>query len=659
MQTQYPKDMGAIRSMATRAVMEKTDRLLGWNGRVKVLKPQSQPEDDSTNAPAWTNGKTITINGRQEPLRSALMNGFSKDTLLLATGLNYHELAHCFFTPRLDSDYCAMVRQHGWFHSLNALEDQAAESRFVRLYNPSRHYFTAIIAQLMLNGDQEMLTKNYPLIAGRKFLPPEMRRIFRSNFVRPDLVPDFEKVIDDYCDTLYPDDVDEMFALVKRYQELLNDVMGLDLPQLTSNHGNVQGGDGSSAGHGISAGEMLPADERRRVCGLKPIGEDISEEPLEERKDEGESEDEKLADVAADPDLADPDPDPNSSPDPASGDDSSGEDGAQGDSEGPSEGSDGDASDESRDPATADGGDPGGRGAGTSKERSAKYMPDDVDEILTDAIDDAFEEIGQDLDRREDAIRASEGQYQVDSRQSAFDNRSVESHHIHIVRQVEKALRRLNQKFKPGWHRRQESGKLSSNDMARMKRGETDVFRRFSPGINNALSFEVVLLLDQSGSMGNYVKQSSEALWILHSAMKSVGAEVTALGFSDFYDCQVLMQRGMTTPNQIRNYTFGGSTYVMPALAEASRIFRASRKPLRLCVIVTDGGFSDQSSAQDWIRDSRDPVAIVGIGIDVSRWFDDKYRSLKVCKTIQSPLDLVPLVQELVIRLSKDRFAKR
>jgi hypothetical protein len=638
--------MGAIRSMATRSVMEKTNRLLGWNGRVKVLKPMEMVESDEQNAPAWTNGKTITINGRQEPLRHAFINGFSKETMLLVTGLNYHELAHCFFTPRLDSGYVANVRTKGWFQALNALEDQAAESRFVRLYPPSRHYFTAIIAQLM-TGHQELVTKNYPLIAGRKFLPVEMRRLFRSNFIRPDLVADFEQVIDAYCDAVYPDDEAEMFTLVERYHDLIMEALGAHLNP-TSEHGE-EDGDGSSHKHGITEGEMLPEKERRRVAGLAPVGEDISDEEVEQ---------EKLEDGTHNPPNT-PTPDPDSE-DPSNGgdpDDEGSEILSKG-SEG--EDADGDESDGSEGVIDDADGLPGGKGAGHSKKRGKKHAPADLDEILQDAIDDAYEEVAQDLHRREEAVRYSEDQYQVDASPSPFRSRAVETHHTHIARQVEKALKRLNQKFKPGWHRRQESGKLNSNDAARMRRGETDVFKRFSPGVNNALSFEVVLLLDQSGSMYGHIKESADALWILHKAMKSVGAEITVLGYSDYDQCKVLMQRGESTPKQVHDYYTGSATYVMPALEETSRIFRVTRKPLRLCVVVTDGCFSDPYPVGEWLHASKDPVAIVGIGANVRQFWDpDKYRALKVSRTIESPLDLVPLVQELVTRLSSERYAKR
>jgi hypothetical protein len=650
MSTHQSKDMGAIRSMATRIVMEKTNRLLGWDGRVKVLKPMEVTEPDGQNAPAWTNGKTITINGRQEPLRGAFINGFDKETMLVVTGLNYHELAHCFFTPRLDSGYVANVRNHGWFQALNALEDQAAESRFVRLYSPSRHYFTAIIAKLMA-GEQECVTKNYPLIAGRKFLPTDLRRLFRSNFVRPDLIPDFEQVIDAYCDAIYPDDEGVMFSLVERYHILIMDALG-NHPSPTSTHGDLVDGDGGP-GHGITGGEMLPVGERRRVAGLKPVGEDISGEPLDE-----EDEEEKLGKVANNPPII-PTPDPEAE-DPSNDKDPD-EEGSQKPSKGSEEEDEaGDESDGSEAGTEAPDGPPGGRGAGHSKKRGKKYEPADLDEILQTAIEDAFEEVAQDLHRREEAVRFSEDQYEVDATPSPFKTRAVESHHTHIARQVEKALRRLNQKFKPGWHRRQESGKLNSNDAARMRRGETDVFKRFSPGVNNALSFEVVLLLDQSGSMYQLVKQSADALWILHKAMKSVNAEITVLGYSDHDQCKVLMQRGEPTPKQVHDYFVGSSTYVMPALEETSRIFRVTRKPLRLCVVVTDGCFSDPEPVGEWLHASKDPVAIVGIGADVhAYWNPDRYRALKVSKTIQSPLDLVPLVQELVTQLSSERYTKR
>lgn len=612
--TKTKEDRAVIRALATRSVFEKTDRLLGWDGRVRVLTPVS--DNGKNEVPAWTDGRVITLNGTNSDLYHVFFNGFDRESMVWLSGLNYHELAHCFFTPRLHSDMVSRVREKRAFQAMNVLEDQAAETKFVNLYPPAAHYFTATISKMMM-GRPKLLATNYILIAGRKFLPMEIKEAFKHNYALQHQIADIERIVDEYTKCIYPGDQVCMTELCVEMQRLIDELdaqIDTDLEE-TSEHGDGSG-PSETPQSGLQEGEPVSEDVQRQAIndlesqegmGGQPQGVQLAETDQSQDQEDGEESD----------------PDQQSS-------DSEDRDGL-----------------------------PGGEGAGSFTGISKKWQPEVLDDLLDRIYEQAKASVGNELDSRAKSVKSSERGYTVDASQSPFEERPPETEHIHAARGVEKEFQRLKQKYKPGWHARQETGKVDPNQIGQIRRGRTDVFRRFQPGVNNVLNIEVVLLLDQSGSMFRYSREAGSALWVLHRSMKNIGAEITALGYSDMNACKVLFQRGVDVPRNIRDYYSGGSTHVMPALSEARRIFRVSNKALKLCVIVTDGMFSDGDRVGKTLSEMSEPVAIVGINQDVAQtWKPSSHHALIVSQTIQHPSDLVPFTKNLVMDLASRNYQR-
>jgi len=616
------RDQSIIRAQATRQVMEKTNRLLGWDGKVKVIPPNHN--NGLTAVPAWTDGGVITINGTQQHLYKIFRDGYDRDAMLWLSGLNYHELSHCFFTPRVNSRMVIIVQQRGHFMAMNALEDQSAESKFVRLYNPARHYFTAVITKMMLNNDL-YVQMNYPLIAGRKYLPKELRKQFRDEYLVPEQIPEIDRIVSEYCDCVYPTDEDKMLHLIGEFHELINEMQqqtGMS-PDLTSHTGDGTINDDSHPDKGIREGEVVSVSVQREA----------TEKPQEPQEGEEGEEAAQTTSGSSEGEEAD--------------EESQGQ-GSDEESEGQCE-QEGEAEDQD--------GLPGGDGAGSFTGKSRKWEPGTLDGLLESINQEVKEKVGHELDQRTQAVRSSERDYEVSSGQARFDERPPTTEHTTSSRGVEREMRRLQQKYKPGWNRRMETGKVDANQVANIRRGRTDVFKRFQPGVQNALDIEVVMLLDRSGSMYEHMREAGSALWVLHRAMKNIGAEVTVIGYSDSLECDVLMQRGSQTPKNVRDYWSGGATFVMPAMNEARRIFKASRRALKLMTIVTDGMFSDAGSVLEAMNTMQEPIAIVGINQNVrSTWDPDKIKALRVSKKIANPIELVPFTRDLVISLARERY---
>lgn len=607
-------DKTHIRSGATRMVLEKTNRILGQPDNRVLLNDAGIP------APAYTDGMVITINAGMEPVSSALQNGFTPKTVMLTTALNYHELAHCMFTPRLNSKLAKKVQSKGAFMSFNILEDQAAETRFVTLYEPSRHYFTSLVTNYMMR-DRNYLAANYPLVGGRLFLPQTFRDKFRNYFSKPELIPDIDRLVAEYKTLVWPDHEDRMYEIIVEFDDLLKEV---NHSQPGTPHDQLQ------------RGRPDPRTSRRvaaekEYVNTEPEEEDESEEPSEGVSEES-GEDEKGQGKSK-----------TSNDDPGSSE----SDEEEGEGEGTQEG--GSA------PETEGSG-------GSSKPLSEPEEPPappskrEMKDLLDETMKGVLDEVEHELEERIDAIREQERDYQVEDEEEHFSHQTVSTEQVALVNNCVEEFRQAQVQQLPGWHRHQRSGKLDHRRYAKALQGGDDVFRRWREGVNDAFDFEVVFLVDQSGSMYDKMNEASVALWVLQRTFEECDGTVTVLGFCDYLS--LLTQRGTkASRTHLRLYRHHGSTLVDSALREARRILSTSRRTIKLCVVISDGGFHDHGAAEHTVKQMDMPVVMVGINTSVQKW--EGVPNVLHQQTIRKPTELVDVVKNVALQLSNNHIERK
>jgi hypothetical protein len=586
-------DQSILRASATKYVLEKTDRILNRNDvRVEIRDSQSVP------APAFTNGELITINSNYEPLKSSLSTGFSTKSMLLVTALNYHELAHCMFMPRLDTKLVKDIQHAGAFFSFNILQDQIDETRFVQLYEPAKNYFTAVVAYYMMK-DESYLRSNYVLVSGRLFIPKRLREKFKENFDRPEIIPDLDALIAEYKTLSYPDDQQRMYEIVIDLDKLLGGIQNLSTsPAVLTPHDMIKQGS--------------PDQERSRQLAEE---DEEDYEPEEETTDQGAAGEQEEPEESAD------------------------DQGASG-----SEDEDGDDDSASSDAGSDD------SGTGASEP--------DIEDTLADVFDQALKEVEQEVSDRIDSVKDHEADYRVEEASQNFNtSRPPTPQLTNTVDRCVEAFRLENEKNHPGWMTSQRQGKLNPRDYAKALRGSEYIFRRWKEGVHDSMEFEVVFLLDCSSSMeGVLIEQASDSLWVLKRTFEELEGTVTVLGFSN--TTWLLSQRGdPALRNSVSRYRAYGGTHVSSALKEARRILSVSDKALKLCVVITDGRFSDHSAAQSVVRDIESPISMIGIQSDVSVW--DQEPNVIHTEQIMSATELVEVVQSLALRLSQERMSTK
>lgn len=615
-----PNDRARLRSFGTSSVLEKTNRILGPNVRVKM-------ESSDISAPAYTDGKRIYINTKMEPMKSAVIRGFTPSTMMLATGLNYHELAHCLFTPRLDSSLVRRVREKGMFMSLNILEDQSAETLFVKQYEPARHYFTALVTNYMMESDR-YLKLNYPLISGRLFLPQTFRDKFRDAYDHPSIIDDIDDLVTTYKRLTWPSDEMAMLRVVKDFHALLK---GVEPPGVPTPHDSLVEG----------------APDHRRKHQLQE-----SDEFINDGDEEGEE-----GNFSGDDDQEDTDKGSEGKDEGSEGKDEGSQEKDEG-SQAQGEGSDDSEPDESEpeDNHDARGGSAQPHDRKKNEWADDSEMREDVKQELEDALNEAMDEVQDELEDRIDSAREEEHNYTVQDEVQPATYKGVEPQHQALVNRCVDEFNQAKVQQMPGWYRQQRSGKLDSRRYAKAMQGFDTVYKRWRQGVNDVVDFEVCFLLDTSGSMGSRMTKSSESLWILRRTFDECDGITTVLGFNS--DLSLLSQRmDKSSRHQIPIYGTMGSTYIVNALKEARRVLSASQKAMRLCVIVTDGGFHDHQEAEAIITTMEYPVAIVGLDMDVSRWEGTK--NILHQQTIVDPSELVDVVKNLALRLSDEHVRTR
>ena len=141
---------------STCSVYQRADRILtGIDVTVQVS------DDKETDTPAWNDGKVITFN-------SSAIKEIDEATITGLHGLNYHEIGHLLFTPRIGTDLGKWVTENDKQVPFNILEDAREEHLLVTKYPSVRPFLIATIGDYLIE-DVDRLADSWILMAGRKY----------------------------------------------------------------------------------------------------------------------------------------------------------------------------------------------------------------------------------------------------------------------------------------------------------------------------------------------------------------------------------------------------------------------------------------------------------------------------------------------------------
>lgn len=545
--------MHSLRLNQLASVFSKADSALASRRvSVTIMEHRDVPE-----TPAWTErGNLVTI------VEAGAQNLTSTAGLVVANGLNYHELCHVMFTPMSGSKLFSRVHYASLGHVYNVLEDQRIESIMARKYAPTVPYLIATVAEYFIaHTDDEQKSQSWPILYGRRYLPSNLRAHFRAAYLaRPGVtdakVKKIEALIDEYRMFRFgksPSEavIDRAITVMMEFAKLT----GMQANQMPPNpfaHGQhtVTGHGGDAGAAGQPGGDQGDADGDGDGDDGKGAG---SGKGNKGKKAPGGGTGKQQA-----------------------GDDADGAGNGKGGSD---------------DVPDSD----GGHGAGADgKDGTGLHnaLKDATRNVMSDS------RVMKEVEQQRRVILGKGDMFNgLDLPDVGVMGSAPSIQAVSSARAFSKQLQRLVSDEDPGWDKHRDSGRLNIN---RAMRGDSldSVFDQWSEGKMDAESIELVILLDASSSMDGMMGSACEAAWSLKAGMDKLGGQARSSVITFSTDASYLYRpNDKASMSVVRRCGTRSATRAKNAVAEASNIFALSSRRKKILVMVSDGQWADAAQA--------------------------------------------------------------
>ena len=203
---------------AVAGVYQRANRII--TGEEVTVTVINDPDMDTN---ARSNGKDMELN-------ASLIEDLTDESIISLNGVNYHELGHILFSPRIGSNLGVYARDHKLFRALAILEEARTEQLLITRYPAVRKYLEASLYTYILAGKPSEWGGKFHLITGRTYLPIELRQAIAEKAVAQyglDIVQEVHSIIHAYRGLVFPRDFDTAKALAHR----LAKIVGLDEEQ--------------------------------------------------------------------------------------------------------------------------------------------------------------------------------------------------------------------------------------------------------------------------------------------------------------------------------------------------------------------------------------------------------------------------------------------
>jgi len=203
---------------AVAGVYQRANRII--TGEEVTVTVINDPDMDTN---ARSNGKDMELN-------ASLIEDLTDESIISLNGVNYHELGHILFSPRIGSNLGIYARDHKLFRALAILEEARTEQLLITRYPAVRKYLEASLYTYILAGKPSEWGGKFHLITGRTYLPIELRQAIAEKAVDQyglDIVQEVHSIIHAYRSLVFTRDFDTAKALAHR----LAKIVGLDEEQ--------------------------------------------------------------------------------------------------------------------------------------------------------------------------------------------------------------------------------------------------------------------------------------------------------------------------------------------------------------------------------------------------------------------------------------------
>lgn len=285
--------------------------------------------------------------------------------------------------------------------------------------------------------------------------------------------------------------------------------------------------------------------------------------------------------------------------------------GSQGMSDGSSDGESGESGDSDSDGGVAqteeaediddadDSGGKGGQGAGKGAVKARKL--EDLAELTLDELDEMHEVIVQseDYDNLIDAMNAMMKKGVLLPEQAQVMWRPVglmASNHTAMQFEMSNAaIRPLSDQVEAYWEQRTPTGKLDMMSVMKSRGQRLDVFRRWHDNKEDDTSFEIVVALDHSGSMGQSIFEVTQDAWVIKRLADEFNMPCTVMTYNQVFG-YLYKREEKADKARVRHCDAEGGTHAGSVINNAYTILTNSDKKHRIFVMLTDGAWNDQAN---------------------------------------------------------------
>ena len=658
------EDRRRARMGSLAVTLTKTDRIL--TGRDDVTLAFYSGDSPSVDAPAWNDGKRITIHADKLPSIE------SASGLVTTLGLNHHEVAHILFSLGSHTPFIQTIVSRNHFEAYNLLEDMRIETLLSSQYVSMKKYLTAPVLHFIVEVEDAWPTAHL-LTYGRRFLPLAIRKEFRKQFIGSASVRrEAESIIDEFrmMDLSDTSKHNRAAELVKKFHELMEALSpSLNADQIEALNGHK----------GCKGVKEFTNDRAKVARAEKDAGR--RQNAAEDEEDDGGDEDEdgndwsgSMDDDSGDDESSDPSessggrgkgsPDEDEDEGASGSGDSSEEeedDANEAGSQGGGPGSSGDGDDEDGEGDGLDvGGSPGGP-SGSSAETVENMIQAAINEINEDS------EVQDEITRLQSAMNDNTN---LDAMipQGKSRDKAPSAEAGSACAMVTREFQVLATPFEAGWEYGTDYGRINAQRAMSAEFGDTDIYDSWDEGREADAALEVVISLDASGSMGHAGMASAcEAAWVVKRGIDEVDGKSVVMTFhSETY--KLYGRQDRANPGAVRHVVdMGSSTEPADSMREARMILNESDRPNRLYVIITDGGFArgryDYSLGQvvpydhKGLLESMNATRVyIGIGTQSSAELKPCY---DVHATISSASEIPAIIKKAVASMLNDAYKRR
>lgn len=600
------------------SVFQRADRILTGLSNCVVEVHDSKDEQ----SPAWSDGKSVVFN-------VGAIKEVNEDSLVSLHGLNYHEVGHLLYTPRVGSELGAWVKEKSTIvsnsafnpttqvwdykhtgdvrirYAFNLLEDFRVENYLIAKYPSVEPFLRAVVAEYAIDKfglessekRKDELAQVFILLAGRAFMPKEVVKAtaqLYSERYGVEATTFLYKVANEYRKLVFPKD----YSRAKEIIELVANYLPAH-PELPSGcghrpvlrNGRVEAGSEQEQVAGQGQDDSLSLEELNKLFDDIMSGNKDSDNPNAQAQGQG-----------------------------------------QGNTHDPNE-----------------------------TGELGKNQNNALAQSLAEKLEKTFEEaktnptVQDKVKETNKTIRKNSNSKTILPRQSK-SLKSPNLSDVQAVRSFAQELERIRIDNDPDWKRELPTGKLNVRRAINADVNDINkLFDRWQTGSDDH-DIEAIILLDRSGSMWNSMEQTCKASWIIKRALEKINASVSVLTFND--TSKVLYSADEKAQASYPVVQSTGGTSPEYALTEAERIMTNSQRKTKLLFLLTDGQFYGGTADETIQR-----IKAIGVHTNLvflgeerwAGWVGTKAENIEKAthgvhnfRAITKPLDLVKVAKDVV-----------